>query len=39
MSLEIYRNYEKSMKTKNAMRKRQGLTAIHVRPFEEWADA
>ena len=39
MSKSIYNNYAKVMKEKNQNRKEQGLTAIHIRSFEEWSNA
>ena len=37
MSRGIYRNYEKTMKEKNLKRKKDGLTPIYIRSYEEWS--
>ena len=37
LSRRIYKNYEHSMKTKNLKRKKDGLTSITIKTYEEWS--
>ena len=37
LSKGIYKNYAKGMKKKNQERKGDGLKALPIRSFEEWA--
>ena len=37
LSKGIYKNYSAAMTEKNQKRKKEGLSALHIRTYEEWS--